>query len=90
MTLNELHNLSSGLRSKLGKMNLYFKEAKRLCSNSLNIISGDACKMFASEKDDILPSSISLQVHVSDECFPLLRFPFSPVEYDIRFLTFSK
>ncbi|XP_028390897.1 uncharacterized protein LOC114515792 [Dendronephthya gigantea] len=60
MTLGELYRLSSGLRSELGKMNLYFKEAKRLCSSSMKIISGDVCKKFAREKDDLLPGS-SLQ-----------------------------
>ena len=52
MTLGELDGISSGLRSELGKMNLYFKEAKRLCSNSQHIISGDICKKFVSETED--------------------------------------
>ena len=50
MTLGELHGISSGLRSELGKMNLYFKEAKRRCFSSQHVISGDVCKKFISEK----------------------------------------
>jgi hypothetical protein len=51
MTLGALHDISTGLRSELGKMNLYFKEAKRLCSSSQQIISEDVCKKFVNEKD---------------------------------------
>ncbi|CAB3978396.1 prominin-1-A-like isoform X3 [Paramuricea clavata] len=51
MTLGALHEISTGLRSELGKMNLYFKEAKRLCSSSQQIISEDICKKFVNEKD---------------------------------------
>ncbi len=51
VVLGELRGLSEGLRSELGRMNAYFKQAKRLCSTSPHeIISGDVCKKFVSEK----------------------------------------
>ena len=52
VTLEELHGISSGLRSELGKMNLYFKEARRLCSSSQrDARSGNVCKKFFIETE---------------------------------------
>ena len=51
-TLRELHTLSRGLKSKLGKMNQYYKEAHTFCLAKRHVKGeGDLCEMFVKEQD---------------------------------------